>query len=59
MTIHSKFFHRLMRGEDDSLMFAFRHLDEFIHRFLHDGDDGVELVSLEDAESEAGESSKR
>src|SRR2546423_8961487 len=35
MTTHSKFLHRLIRGEDESAMFALRHLDEFVDRLVH------------------------
>lgn len=59
LTTDSKFFHRLMRGDDENMMFAFRHLDEFVHRLLHERDSEPELVSLDEAEVEANEDPAR
>jgi hypothetical protein len=54
MTSHSKFFHRFLRDEDsEGMMFAIRHLDEFIHRFLHGSERDMGFLTSEEAEEEA------
>lgn len=58
MTTHSKFFHRFMRGDGEDMMFMLRHLDEFIHRTLHETKHNIEFASSEDAEEEIEENSK-
>lgn len=52
MTMNSKFLHRLARGDDESMMFAFRHLEDFVHRLLDERDSEPELVSLEEEDEE-------
>jgi hypothetical protein len=55
MTLHSKFFHRFLRSEDDSMMFLVRHLEEFIHRMLHETSiktDFVEEIDVAEVDTE-------
>jgi hypothetical protein len=50
--VRSKFFYRFLRSDDKETFFFVRHLDEFIHRALHQIENEPELVSLEEEEEE-------